>query len=53
MQSGNPVRTKFDNKPKSYPIKIYFPTISREILEKNIIDNNGRKSNASALSVLS
>ena len=53
MKRGNAIRSKPDNKPNSYPIKIYFPTISRDIIQKNVIDNNGRKSNASPLSPLS
>jgi hypothetical protein len=50
MKRGNAIRSKTDNKPNSYPIKIYFPTISRDIIQKNVIDNNGRKSNVSPLS---
>ena len=50
MKRGNAIRSKPDNKPNSYPIKIYFPTISRDIVQKNVIDNNGRKSNTSLLS---
>jgi hypothetical protein len=50
MKRGNTIRSKTDNKPNSYPIKIYFPTISRDIIQKNVIDNNGRKSNSSPLS---
>jgi hypothetical protein len=50
MKRGNATRSKTDNKPNSYPIKIYFPTISRDIIQKNVIDNNGRKSNVSPLS---
>ena len=50
MKRVNTIRTKSDNKPKSYPIKIYFPTISRDIIQKTVIDNNGRKGNASTLS---
>jgi hypothetical protein len=53
MKRGNAIRSKPDNKPNSYPIKIYFPTISRDIIQKNVFDNNGRKSNASLLSPLS
>jgi len=50
MKRGNAIRSKTDNKPNSYPIKIYFPTISRDIIQKNVIDNNGRKSSISPLS---
>jgi hypothetical protein len=53
MKRVNTIRNKSDNKPKSYPIKIYFPTISRDIIQKTVIDNNGRKGNASTLSTLS
>lgn len=53
MKHGNAIRSMVDNKPKTYPIKIYFPTISRDILQKNIFDNNGRKNNTSTLSTLS
>ena len=50
MNRRNTTRSTVDNKPKTYPIKIYFPTISRDILQKNLFDNNGRKSNTSTLS---
>ena len=50
MNRGKAIRTKLDSKPNSYPIKIYFPTISRDIIQKNVIDNNGRKSNVSPFS---
>jgi hypothetical protein len=53
MNRRNTIRSTDDNKPKTYPIKIYFPTISRDILQKNLFDNNGRKSNTSTLSTLS
>ena len=49
MNHKNAIRTRVDNKPKTYPIKIYFPTISRDILQKNLFDNYGRKSNTSTL----
>jgi hypothetical protein len=49
MKPGKAIRAKLDNKPNSYPIKIYFPTISRDIIQKTVIDNNGRKSNVSPL----
>ena len=53
MNHKNAIRTRVDNKSKTYPIKIYFPTISRDILQKNLFDNNGRKLNTSTLSTLS
>ena len=53
MNRRNTIRSMVDNKPKTYPIKIYFPTISRDILQKNLFDNNGRKSNTSTSSTLS
>jgi hypothetical protein len=53
MNRKNTIRSTVDNKAKTYPIKIYFPTISRDILQKNLFDNNGRKSNTSTLSTLS
>lgn len=53
MNHKNAIRTRVDNKSRTYPIKIYFPTISRDILQKNLFDNNGRKLNTSTLSTLS
>jgi hypothetical protein len=53
MKRGNAIRAKSDNKPNSYPIKIYFPTISRDIIQRTVIENNGRKGNSSSLSTLS
>ena len=53
MNHKNALRTRVDNKSRTYPIKIYFPTISRDILQKNLFDNNGRKLNTSTLSTLS
>jgi hypothetical protein len=49
MKRGNAIRAKSENKPNSYPIKIYFPTISRDIIQKTVIDNNGRKGNVSTI----
>ena len=49
MNRGKAIRTKLDSKPNSYPIKIYFPTISRDIIQQTVFDNNGRKGNVSPL----
>ena len=49
MNRGKAIRTKLDSKPNSYPIKIYFPTISRDIIQNTVFDNNGRKGNTSPL----
>jgi hypothetical protein len=49
MKRGNAIRAKSENKPNSYPIKIYFPTISRDIIQKSVIENNGRKGNVSTI----
>lgn len=49
MNRGKAIRNKLDSKPNSYPIKIYFPTISRDIIQQTVFDNNGRKGNTSPL----
>jgi hypothetical protein len=49
MNRGKAIRNKLDSKPNSYPIKIYFPTISRDIIQHTVFDNNGRKGNTSPL----
>lgn len=49
MNRGKAIRNKLDSKPNSYPIKIYFPTISRDIIQNTVFDNNGRKGNTSPL----
>jgi len=49
MKRGNAIRAKSENKPNSYPIKIYFPTISRDIIQKTVIDNNRCKGNVSSI----
>ena len=49
MNRGKAIRNKLDSKPNSYPIKIYFPTISRDIIQNTVFDNNGRKGNVSPL----